>query len=313
MSKSEQSRKRGATELDEGRSVKAPKREPQEDLPLLTQIEASITADHSPTYPTPLSAHPLNGAGRAIAPFPHSHSHSQPPSRAPSPPEAPRQPRQSFSSSRPNPPPSFPNFVPSSPAVEFPPKIPGGPQWNDPAVSSSRHHHSLSAGSITSPLQTISIAPGVNPAIPHPLEGFTPGISPMVTPATSNISPPIGRMSRSGSITGVSYNNQFSFNYLQNEAPTWSTYSQKTHNLPPTPQSSRSQSQSNWYFGPSDYSAPSGSPSTTSDVSSTMAGTAPNTTRSSPTDPEDNDDDHDSDGSEHRMSHGKKVGTISIN
>ncbi|KXN92214.1 hypothetical protein AN958_08667 [Leucoagaricus sp. SymC.cos] len=311
VSKSDQSRKRSAAELDEGRTVKSLKREPQEDIPLsLPQIDPSlpIPAEQSPTYPTPLSAHPLGSVSRPIALLPHSHS--QPPSRAPTPPESDLPTRLSFTPPKSSAGPSFPAFMPPSPAVEFPPKIGpsvGSPtafnvqtasQWTESVVSTSRHHHSLSAGSITSPIQAMTLVAGANPAVARPVDASTPNIpaipSPMVTPSTSSISPPIGRMSRSGSITGVPYNTSFSFNYPPKESPNWSSVSQQTKNQPPTPQSSRSHSQSNWYFGPEH----SGSPSTTSDGSSTMAGTAPNTTRSTPTDPEDNDDDHDSDGSE---------------
>lgn len=329
VSKSDQSRKRCAAEMDEGRSVKALKREPQEDLPLsLPQIDPSIPipAEQSPTYPTPLSAHPLNSVTRPVAPL--SHSHSQPSSRAPTPPKVPLPARSSFSPSKSSAGPSFPSFMPSSPTVEFPPKItpsagspsafgvpttPGASQWNGAVASTPRHHHSLSAGAITSPLQTIPISSGANPGMTRPLDAFPPSVpavpQSMATSTTSTISPPIGRMSRSGSITGVSYSNTFSFNYTPKETSNWSTLPQQTQNLPPTPQTSRSQSQSNWYFGPSEHSAPSASPSTTSDVSSTRAGTAPNTTRSSPTDPDENDDDHDSDGSEsqHKPSQGKRV------
>ncbi|KAF9454647.1 hypothetical protein P691DRAFT_806814 [Macrolepiota fuliginosa MF-IS2] len=328
VSRSDQSRKRCATELDEGRNVKALKREPQEDLPLsLPHIDPSlpVPAEQSPTYPTPLSAHPLGSVVRPILPLPHSHS--QPPSRAPTPPKASLPSRPSFSPSKSNAGPSFPAFMPSSPTLEFPPKIapplgspsafgvpttPGASPWNDPIVSTSRHHHSLSAGAITSPLQTIPITPGGNPAMTGPLDAFSPNIPtvppPMLSPSTSTISPPIGRMSRSGSITGVSYSNGFSFNYPPKETPTWGAVSQHAQNLPPTPQT-RSQSQSNWYFGPSEHTAHSASPST-SDVSSTMAGAAANTTRSSPTDPDENDDDHDSDASDgqYRTSNKKTSG-----
>lgn len=326
VSKSDQSRKRCAMEMDEGRSVKALKREPQEDLPLsLPQIDLSIPipAEHSPTYPTPLSAHPLGSITRPIAPLPHSHS--QPPSRAPTPPKAPLPARSSFSPPKSNGGPGFPGFMPPSPAVEFPPKTtpsagsptfgvsssPVASQWNESILSTSRHHHSLSTGAITSPLQTIPMTPGGNTAMGHPLDAFAPNVPtvppPMITSSVSTISPPIGRMSRSGSITGVPYNNPFSFNYPSKETSTWSAISQQAQNLPPTPQS-RSQSQSNWYFGPSEHSAPSASPSTTSDVSSTMAGTAPNTTRSSPADPDGDDDGHDSDESDnHKSSHTKRV------
>jgi hypothetical protein len=324
VSKSDQSRKRYAAELDEGRSVKSLKREPQEDLPLsLPQIDPNIPvpAEQSPTYPTPLSAHPMNSTARPIAPLPHSDSQS--PSREPTPPKAPLPSRSSFTPPKLSAGPGFSVFMPPSPAVEFPPTIvplvgspipfgaPSNSQWAESVGSTSRHHHSLSAGAITSPIQAMPL--GGNSAVPRSLDPFSPSVPaappPMITPSTSAISPPIGRMSRSGSITGVPYNTTFSFNYSTTEAPGWHTVSQPTQNLPPPPQTSRPRSQSNWYFGPSEHSGLSASPSTTSDVSSTMVGAAPTTTRSTPTDPEDNDDDHDSDSSEthHKPSLNKKV------
>ncbi|KAF5358366.1 hypothetical protein D9756_001420 [Leucocoprinus leucothites] len=313
VTKSDQSRKRSATELDEERTVKSLKREPQEDLPLsLPQIDPSVSipAERSPTYPTPLSAHPLSSVARPIAPVPHSRSN--PPSRAPSPLKSSLPPRASFTPPQSSAGLSFPAFMPSSPALEFPPKIvppvgsptsfntPATSQWTESFASTSRHHHSLSAGAIASPVQRM-VAAQSSMAVTRPLDAFGPKVPavapPMMTSSTSAISPPIGRMSRSGSITGVPYSNSFSFNYPSGES-SWSTASQQSHNLPPTPHASRTQSQSNWYFGPSEHSGPSASPSTTSDVSSTMTGTAPNTTRSTPTDNDDNDDDNDSDASE---------------
>jgi len=117
----------------------------------------------------------------------------------------------------------------------------------------------------------------------------------MMAASPSAISPPIGRMSRSGSVTGITYSGSFSFSYPPKEPSCWLTTSQQTQNFPPTPYTSRSQSQSNWYFGSST------SPSTNPEVSSTMAGTAPTTSRSTPSDPEENDDDHDSDASDSRL------------
>jgi len=163
----------------------------------------------------------------------------------------------------------------------------------------------------------MGIAP-VNTTIARHPDTYTPK-APVMPPSMmaaspSAISPPIGRMSRSGSVTGIAYSGSFSFSYPPKEPSSWLTTSQQTQNLPPTPYASRSQSQSNWYFGPSEHSGPSASPSTTSEVSSTMAGTAPTTSRSTPSDPEENDDDHDSDASDSRSksTFNKKVKLITI-
>lgn len=316
MSRLEQSRKRSAAELDEERAVKSLKREPQEDILLsLPQIDSSVSipAEQSPTYPTPLSAHPQSSVTRPVAPLPHSNSN--PSSRASSPLRGAVPPRASFTPPQPSVCPDFSAFMPSSSAVEFPPKIGssiGSPptfgagtssasQWTESIILASRHHHSLSTGAITSPIQAMGIAP-VNTTIARLPDTYTPKalvIPPsMMTASPPVISQPIGRMTRSGS--GVAYSNSFSFSYPPKESPSWLTTSQQTQDMPPTPYASRSQSQSNWYFGPSEHSGPSASPSTASEVSSTMAGAAPTTSRSTPSDPEENDDDHDSDASESR-------------
>lgn len=324
VSKSDQSRKRCAVETDAGRNAKALKREPQEDIPLSPpQIDSSIPqqAEQSPTYPSPLSAHPLGTMNQPIVSM--LHSRSQPPSRAPSPPEATHSTQPSFNSPKSGGTTGFATFLSSSsPAIEYPPRLAssngspvfgvsssaGTSQWDGSIVSTSRHHHSLSAGAITSPPQALPMTPGSSAAVSNTLDAYsvhTPAS--IIASATSTISPPIGRMSRSGSITGVPYNSPFSFNYASKETPTWSAMAQQSQNLPPTPQS-RSQSQSNWYFGP-EHPAPSDSPSAISDASSTMAATVPNTTRSSPTDPDGDDDGHDSDDSDshHRPYNSKKV------
>ena len=315
VSKSEQSRKRCAAELDAERTVKSLKREPQEDILLsLPQIDSTvpIPAEQSPTYPTPLSAHPQSSVTRPMAPLPHSSSHR--PSRTSSPARGAVSPRASFTPPQSSACTNFPAFIPSSSAVEFPPRVTPsiaspvfgvGAQstspWPESVVSVSRHHHSLSTGAITSPIQTMGIAP-VNTAIaPDTYTPKAPVMPPsMMAASPSAISPPIGRMSRSGSVTGIAYSSSFSFSYPPKEPFSWLTTSQQTQNFPPTPYTSRSQSQSNWYFGPSEHSGLSASPSTNSEVSSTMAGTAPTTSRSTPSDPEENDDDHDSDASDSR-------------
>ena len=317
VSKSEQSRKRCAAELDAERTVKSLKREPQEDIVLsLPQIDPAvpIPAEQSPTYPTPLSAHPQSSITRPMAPLPHSTSH--PPSRTSSPARGAVPPRASFTPPQSSACTNFSAFIPSSSAVEFPPKVtssiaspvfgvgaPSALPWTESVVPVSRHHHSLSTGAITSPMQTMGIAPVNTTTARHPdIYTHKAPVMPssMMAASPSAISPPIGRMSRSGSVTGITYSGSFSFSYPPKEPSGWPTTSQQTQNFPPTPYTSRSQSQSNWYFGPSEHSGPSASPSTNSEVSSTMAGTAPTTSRSTPSDPEENDDDHDSDASDSR-------------
>jgi len=331
VSKSEQSRKRCAAELDAERTVKSLKREPQEDILLsLPQIDSavSIPAEQSPTYPTPLSAHPQSSVTRPMATLPHSGSH--PPSRTSSPARGAVPPRAPLTPPQPSACTDFPAFMPPSSAVEFPPKVassiaspvfgvgaPSASPWTESVVPVSRHHHSLSTGAITSPIQTMGIA-SVNTTVARHPDAYTSG-APVMPPSMmaaspSAISPPIGRMSRSGSVTGITYSGPFSFGYPPKESSSWLTTSQQTQNFPPTPYASRSQSQSNWYFGPSEHSGPSASPSTTSDVSSIVAGTAPTTSRSTPSDPEENDDDHDSDvsDSQSKSAFNKKVKLATI-
>lgn len=296
LSISDQSRKRCASELEEHRTVKALKMEPQDDFPLSMPPPASLP-DTSPIYsPNAVSlsttTHPLNVT-----------SQSQPPSRPPTPSKAFA--NISFSPIKQQPlAPTFPPYMPSSQAISFSSTLPApvvgssptfpGLQsaWSDTVIpTSTRHHHSLSAGSINKPMQSLpSVLSGSIETFPAPIQMPPQSISTITSQST--MSTPIGRMSRSGSISGTSYPNAFNYGYMEtvSEAghPNWSGMSIRrpsTTSVPVAP----SVPASMWYMGPSDTSALSGSP-----AGSDGQSTRPSTTRNSPTDDED-DDEGDSD------------------
>ena len=153
--------KRGPCDLDERRLVKAMKREPQEfSLPLPPE---ALPLDSSAVFP----------ATTAI-PSSHAIPQSRPVSRPPSPSPT------NFAAAvaqynmipptiyHPCPPgPSAPTMAamptslpPSVPAMSLtgPPGFPGGrASWSEPSVVQSRHHHSLSAGAILSPIQGMPV------------------------------------------------------------------------------------------------------------------------------------------------------------
>ncbi|GLB34823.1 hypothetical protein LshimejAT787_0203880 [Lyophyllum shimeji] len=219
LSVADHPRKRCASELEEHRSVKAPKREPQDDLPLKNTF-----VDPPPAVATP--PFPLTGITLPTVPI-----KPQPPSssRPPTPPTT-FSPQGSFSPVKP---PSatgnFPSFTPSPSRVDFPPSVttphngvcPAFPgmhsSWSDSVVP-TRHHHSLSAGSLTGsvvphtpPLATNGMA---DPFTTIPLQGVP------TTSANAPIGSPIGRMSRSGSINGT-FPSSYSFGYMEPSAGGW--------------------------------------------------------------------------------------------
>ncbi|CAA7271555.1 unnamed protein product [Cyclocybe aegerita] len=294
---SDQSRKRCASDLEEHRTVKALKREPQEDAPLSLSISegplisAGASAFAAAVPPAPVSF-PLMQSSYG--------SQSRPPSRPPSPP-ATFSARNSFSSMKP---PtsasttfSFPSGIVPTSAPHLPGTLPltGTPiqagfpplphsSWSDPVVpSSSRHHHSLSAGSITAPIVGTSAAAAAVPpaALPNALP------QPLTVPSNavaSSISPPIGRMSRSGSISGTNFKNPYASLAYPDSTGVWHTTKAAA-----TP--TRAAGQSNWYFG-SDSSHSSKKRS-----SAIQGGSAPPTAHNSPSDDEDDDEESDSDES----------------
>lgn len=297
---SDQSRKRCASELEEQRTVKAPKREPQDDIPLSALlVETPLPVETSPLYAAPGPPLPVTTALAVV-------SHSRPPSRPPTPPG-------SFSAHGPfgpvkQQPPAVPNY-PFMPAASSPldftsnlttpvtstsPTFPGlHTSWSDGAIP-SRHQHSLSTGSLNGSLQGLSVAP------PTPLEAFpAPSLRQLPPPTlagppgTANIGPPLGRMSRSGSINGT-FTNPFGFGFMDQfaEPAPWPGMG-RVSTQTPTPNIT-----SNWFGGSNlEGSVPSVSSSTPE---------VPGTTRNTPTDEEDEDEDADSeynDGSPPKSDH----------
>ena len=218
LSTSDQSRKRCASELEEQRVVKALKREP-EDAPLSAILHAEPPIHVNPNFAVPA---PRPTAFQNMHAFPVGSS-SQPPSRAPSPPAFP-----TTSTFKPSIPLSATAFTPLStggtplppsqsvlpnPTVAPPfPPMPHAP-WSDPILSTSRRQHSLSLGSANRP-QAASIN-GLRTVVPP--NGLSNGL-PQAIPVSSNvlqngsgsiINPPIGRMSRSGSISGSNVKNAY--------------------------------------------------------------------------------------------------------
>jgi len=289
------SRKRCASALEEHRTVKAPKREPQDDVMSPLTIQEPIqpapgfTLSHPNTFP--VVATPLVGG-----------SQSRPPSRPPTPPSAFVR-KNSFGVSKQQPLTStFPPFlpggsVPSSAPLPLgtsvvPPGFPHLPHssWSDPVVP-TRHHHSLSAGAIPGPITSLpssptSIIPNANfvPSIlPAPLTQSALTIS---KPVSSIISPPIGRMSRSGSISGTNFRHVYAPYSVKepyaDPSATW--HVGKASNSPTR------NGQSSWYMGAES--------SNTQKKFSFAGNSAPSSTKNSPRDDDDDDDDSESEESD---------------
>lgn len=206
LASSDHSRKRCASELEEHRVVKALKREPQDDAPL------SAVIHEEPSFNPPL-------AYAATAPtFPVFPPLSQPPSRAPSPPPT----FASANSFKPPAPAFLPiatggaplpapqSALPNSAAPPFP-----HASWSDPVITTSRRQHSLSLGSVNGPsnvtsssgLRTSIIPPnGLRNPLP---QGISPPINVLPNSSAATISPSIGRMSRSGSISGTTFKSPY--------------------------------------------------------------------------------------------------------
>lgn len=322
LSVSDQSRKRCASAVEEERRAKAPKREPQDDVPLLVpSTEGLFPVETSPIFP---SGVPLPVAAVHTVPVP---PHSTTSSRPTTPPGSfgnhlsfspvKLQPPTThmtldYSPFLPSGPPTLPFLAerPLTPPVDFdsnlttpvvPATAPFPPtlrsSWSD-SVMPSQHQRGLSSSSATgnlTDLQSIKVAgpatvtsTGIEALPPHPLPSQQlPG-----TNGTSAIGPPLGRMSRSGSISGP-FTNPFPYGYSDRPpdpgSSLWSKVSSAvaSTSAPVVPQ--------NWYGGNLEGSAPS---APTSSVPSSAS-------ESPPTDDEDDaeDDEDDPDGSPSRGTH----------
>ncbi|TFK30136.1 hypothetical protein FA15DRAFT_663500 [Coprinopsis marcescibilis] len=234
------SRKRSVSDLDMGedRLVKSFKREPQEDAPLAPDLLA-----HMSSFPA-LSAIPLSSQ------MPQSRPVSRPPTPsstrfAPTPQgfgsvTAPIQPMTMLPSV-----PSVPMGVPLSP-LGAPVLSPGHTYsqggWSEPQGVATRHHQSLSLGSINIPM-SIQMPP--MPIRPTLASGPT-------TPTT--VKPALNRSSRSGSLNKLF--DAATFNFL--ETPTEPPLKRAALG---TRAARNSSVGSNWYFG-NDMSPPSDEPGT---------------------------------------------------
>lgn len=201
---SDQSRKRCASDLEEHRTVKALKREPQEDAPIALSIQEAVISPQ-PVLPFTTSGNPY----AVVQPTVPVVGSSRPPSRPPTPPFVAN---NSFGivKTQPSVTAAFPAFLPVAPppgtlpinSAVPPPAFPHS-SWSDPVVP-TRHHHSLSAGSISGPV------PGLNTSNSNVLGPFSsngiPGAlsQPLTNPSTSGAAA-LGRMSRSGSISGTNF------------------------------------------------------------------------------------------------------------
>jgi hypothetical protein len=207
---SDQSRKRGASEFEQPRVLKAPKREPQEEM-LVGLAETPSGVDSSPVFA--VASISLPSVPSQSTP---TQSSSRPPSRPPSPPvlystrgtlSPVKQVNVSYPSVIPSGPPSA-DFNPiTTPISSTPSTFPRiHTSWSDPVIP-TRHHHSLSAGSLSGPIMPLSpTAPAANGIGEIFSASSLQQLSHQSLPApatAATISPPIGRMSRSGSINGA--------------------------------------------------------------------------------------------------------------
>jgi hypothetical protein len=193
-------RKRCSSDIEEHRGPKALKREQQDDAPLSVIFhEESL---HQPT---------LNSLYAASSTFPGMHAFpvgpaSQPPSRAPSPPPIFHNPNQfkPFGATGFAPLTTGGTPLPVLPGSNNSPSYPTLPHapWSEPVLMTSRRQHSLSLGSANGPLvqPTTPSNSGLRNAVSSGLQS-----SNVLTNSSSTISPPIGRMSRSGSISGTPF------------------------------------------------------------------------------------------------------------
>jgi hypothetical protein len=297
---SDQSRKRCASELEgEHRNVKAMKREPQDDILLsLTTKEVNHLPAAATTFAVPPVAPPVV--------FPVIQSlmpQSGPLSRPPTPPSV-FAAHNSFTTIKQQTPlmgTSFPTFVagPTSmpmtslslPTNVIPPTFPSlHHSWSDPTTT--RHQHSLSAGSVTGlvnqPSMPTTHLNTLSPSIPLPTVPQSTTVP--VKTTTSIIGSPIGGMSRSESINGTTLKNPYaSFVYQDG-------YSNSSAWHPKISSSSSRSGQSSWYMGSEPLN-------TLRKSSLDFTGSIPGISHDSPPS-DDDDDDSDSDSDD---SHGKAV------
>ena len=293
---SDHPRKRCASDLEEHRTIKALKREPQDDSPLTLSIqEAPVIPGSSVPFPPP-SANFSN----VLPPLPAVPG-SRPPSRPPTPPSV-FVPGTAFKPQAPVAA-AFPAFLPAAapsaapphaslplslPAANPPPSYPPLPHssWSDPVVP-TRHHHSLSAGSINGPLQGVAAPSGTSrtPSAFHSVPVSAPMTQLPTVPSNgpATISQPIGRMSRSGSISGTSFRNPYG-QYPYNEP--YSDPATAVWQMAKASGSTSRPGQSNWFVGTE--------PKKTFSFASSSA---PHTAHNSPSDGDDDDDESDSDES----------------
>ena len=290
-----ESRKRCASELEEHRTVKAMKREPQDDIPLSLPINE---VNHLPAAATAFAVTPI--APPVVFPVMQppipAMSQSRPPSRPSTPPSA-FTTNNSFTTSKQQAPmtPAFPTFVAAStpgpltplplPTNVIPPTFPPHhSSWSDSVVSNTRHQHSLSAGSVTGPLVNLpSLSTTHSNTVSAPMLPQCTTVP--LKHTTSIIGSPTRRTSRSGSINDVTFKSPYaSFAYQDRSSDSTAWH-------PKMSSSSSRSGQSTWYMGSEPLRA-SRKPS--SDFPNSIPGTSHN---SPPTDDEDDEDDSDSDDS----------------
>ncbi|KAF6763922.1 hypothetical protein DFP72DRAFT_873762 [Ephemerocybe angulata] len=266
---SDQSRKRGPCELDEHRSVKAMKREPQDqvlpigaeslplDAPSAFPATSAIPSSALPSISRPASPHASFAAAVAqyalVPPQLLPPAPPIPPSSIPIPPLRLNTP--------------LPTINPTLPLAAPSVYTNGRAAWGDGNVTQTRHHHSLSAGAILNPMQV--------PTVPVASSGIV-NVSGPPTPITTN--PPLVRTNRSGSVSSLQYDSQgYFFNEKEpTEVPISGTRSARGSISLGT----------GWYFGGDNNSSP------------TNTSEEPCTTRNSPSDDDDDDSSSESDDDE---------------
>ena len=279
-----ESRKRCASELEVHRTVKALKREPQDDAPLISSIQdASILAAITPPFVSPYATTMSPPSAVMLA--------SQPPSRPPTPPNFTSS--NSFTNIKPQMQgTSFPTFIPptTAPSLVHSTSMPAPPvlppfthsPWSDPGpIISSRHQHSLSSGANVPQTTSLGGSPFQGTIIPNTLPH--PPHSVPSNAASSVMSPALGRMSRSGSISGTNFRNPYPpFPYVNHPYSEPSPWHANAAGVPRV-------DQSNW---PTNFDIAGSS------RKFTISGhSAPNTEQNSPSDDEEDEEDSDSDDS----------------
>ncbi|KAG6918121.1 hypothetical protein DXG01_016309 [Tephrocybe rancida] len=280
----EHPRKRCASELEETRNVKAPKREPQDDVNLHTPpavpatsffgispvlVKPQTSSSRPPTPPTTFSPHGPFSPIKSITPFPLS---------------APPIPKADFT----------PNL--NTPLTVVPSTFPGmHTSWSDSVVP-TRHRHSLSSGSLggnvvpsTPPAATSGM---VDPFTSMPMQQTS--LSAIAPAIAATISPPIGRMSRSGSINGTYPSSWF----METSGGNWpNTLGSRTAIKGPA-----QTAPSTWFPNlDNQISVPSLSP-TSSTASDRLPPTGASTTQNSPVEDDDDDDEDDDDDNDSSVS-----------